>query len=533
MINSIIYPDNFLPIYNNYIYSTDSTFAPNLPNNYRAIVDVYINDSKVGTLKSYPNQYGWCVFRLDRICQDYFSFDIHDNPELGELFYQNDNSVKNIFGVFYEEYGDLSTGTTIYTGDSVTGNTIIAYNGAIPWIGDMTNNYNPQVQGVGAPVKSGLNFTNYWPTSYIAEEGLNKLFMTYAPRTLKMDYTDTYYLNIMTNTDDVAGQIEIKTYDSSGTLINTLLEENLTPIPNLSGATSENVLLSIGIGPLDINTISYSLLAEPFITPNVAYYTVQLKNLLDTDISSEIFKVVMNTKKYYQRFRFRWLNSLGAFDSYTFEGRNSATKNVRNSTEYSKLFGYELPIGGYGYTNGDRGRKTIYQSVETQYTVFSQFITQAESYWLNELFTSPEVYLEVVDEPKPFQTTYDVGGLLAISYSSPHYYKNDTLLNGNYCFSDCKKPKKWSQDIVHVGYTYFENNFSQGAMMNGLKDGPWQTLEIEEDPKKTPLSFKNYFYKHPKNVIMKEYTKMVYLMGIVFTTKNMIQKKMTEIVINQ
>jgi antitoxin component YwqK of YwqJK toxin-antitoxin module len=92
------------------------------------------------------------------------------------------------------------------------------------------------------------------------------------------------------------------------------------------------------------------------------------------------------------------------------------------------------------------------------------------------------------------------------------YYKNDTLLNGNYCFSDCKKPKKWLQHIVHVGYTYFESNFSQGAMMNGLKDGPWQTLDIEEDPKKTPLSFKNYFYKHPKNV--KHYYERVYKNGL-------------------
>ena len=434
MINSIIYPENYLPIYNDYIYSTDSTFSPNLPNNYRAICDVYINDSKVGTLKSYPNKNGWCYFRLDRICQDYFSFDI-SVEELSSLWSPNDNSVKNIYGVFYEEYGDLSTGTTIYTGDSVTGQTLIAYNGAIPWIGDMSNNYNPQVQGTGSVVKSGLNFTNYWNTSYNAESGLNKLFMTYAPRTLKMDYTDTYFLNILSVVDDEAGILEIKTYASDGTLLNTFQDYNTAPLPILTGSSSQTALMSVGIGPLNINTRVSSILGTPLIMPQVAYYTAQLKNTADTDISSEIFKVVMDTKKYYQRFRFRWLNSLGAFDSYTFEGRNSATKNVRNSTEYSKLFGYENSLGGYAYENGGRGRKTIYQSVETQYTVFSQFITEAESYWLNELFTSPEVYLEVVDEPKQFQTTYDYNGsgLLGISYSSPHYYRNDNLL----CVIDC------------------------------------------------------------------------------------------------
>ena len=49
MINIISYPQDFLPIYNNYIYSTQSSFYPNLPANYRAICDVYINDNKVGT----------------------------------------------------------------------------------------------------------------------------------------------------------------------------------------------------------------------------------------------------------------------------------------------------------------------------------------------------------------------------------------------------------------------------------------------------------------------------------------------------
>lgn len=498
MINSIIYPENFLPIYNNYIYSTDSTFLPNLPPNYRAIVDVYINDNKVGTVKSYPSPNGWCYFRLDRICQDYFSFDIHDKPSLGSLWYVNDNSVKNIFGVFYEEYGSLSTGTTIYTGNSVTGQTIIAYNGAIPWIGDMSNNYNPQVQGTGSAVKSGLNFTTYWPTSYIAEEGINKLFMTYAPRTLKMDYTDTYYLNIMTNTDDVAGQLEIKTYDSSGTLIDTLLEQNPDLSPSLTGSTSEDVLLSVGIGPLDINTRAQAISGIPFINPEVTYYTAQIKNSGNTDFSSEIFKVVMNTKKYYQRFRFRWLNSLGAFDSYTFEGRNSATKNVRNSTEYSKLLGYEQSVGGYGYINGDRGRKTIYQSVETQYTVFSQFITEAESYWLNELFTSPEVYLEVVDEPKPFQTTYDynASGLLGISYSSPHYYTNDTFL----CVIDCDDDTNNTYATVNVidDYNIYLAT-SYDAIPNGF------SFKIDEDIKLLPIMINSKTYNikqglNPRNI---------------------------------
>jgi hypothetical protein len=250
-----------------------------------------------------------------------------------------------------------------------------------------------------------------------------------------MDYTDTYYLNIMSVFDGVIGNIIIKTYDINGNQLYSLSDTNPYLYPDLTGPTSANVVLSVGIGPLDINTRTQALISTPIIVPEVAYYTIQLKDVTNTDTTSEIFTVVMNSKKYYQRFRFRWLNSTGAFDSYTFEGRNSETKNVRNSTEYSKLLGKENPIGGYAYENGGRGRKTIYQSVETQYTVFSQFITEAESYWLNELFTSPEVYLEVVDTPKQFQTTYDYNGsgLLGISYSSPHYYKNDDLG----CFIDC------------------------------------------------------------------------------------------------
>jgi len=482
MINITSYPQDFLPIYNNYIYSTQSSFYPNLPANYRAICDVYINDNKVGTLKSYPNKDGYNFFRLDRICQDYFSFDIHDEPNFFDPFYINPNSVKNIKGLFYEEYGDLSTGTTIYTANTVTGDTLIAFNGAIPWIGDMSNNYNPQVKGTGFPVVTGLNFTNYWPQSYIAQDGIpgvESLFMTYAPRTLKMNYTDTYYLNILTQLTDVLYKLDVRTYDSDGNLITSETWNNSYNVVTLTGATSETVLQSIGIGPLDINTLSLNSTGAPLINADVSYYTIQGLDFYDY-YCTEKFKVVMNTKKYYQKFRFRWLNSLGGFDSYTFEGRNSPTKNVRNSTEFTKLFGYENIFGEYQYPNGDRGRKNIYQSVETQYTVFSQFITEAESYWLNELFTSPEVYLEVIEDPKEIASTFDWlgSGLLGISYNTPHLYTTNALL----CIIDCND----SDNNQYAGVNIIDDfNIGLAALYapitNGLTftiDGPIKLLPI-------------------------------------------------------
>ena len=95
----------------------------------------------------------------------------------------------------------------------------------------------------------------------------------------------------------------------------------------------------------------------------------------------------------YTPFRFAWLNRLGGFDEYTFRLKSTKTITAERQ-EYKKyLSHYNSTSDDFGYTKGDRGRGVYDMSIITAHTVISTWQTPSEHQWLEELFTSPAVYL--------------------------------------------------------------------------------------------------------------------------------------------
>jgi hypothetical protein len=95
----------------------------------------------------------------------------------------------------------------------------------------------------------------------------------------------------------------------------------------------------------------------------------------------------------FKPYRFIWLNRLGGMDTYTFRLADTKTVSIERKEFSRYLSAYSTAMQKWGYEIGDRGR-TVYdvRSLDT-YTVVSTWQTEAEHKWLEELFTSPEVYL--------------------------------------------------------------------------------------------------------------------------------------------
>ena len=502
---TITQPESYSPIYNDYIYSLQSNFNPPttpFPPNYRYVADVYINDSFITRTKVFPNVTNYGIFRLDRICQDYISYDYQNIPTISENFNQNCSSIANIKLVFFEEYGSLTTGTTIFTATSITADTLAFYNGAISYLGDLNNNYDPTVFEGSTRVRGPKTFVNYAHRRYLADPISNSLyggeFMTYAPRTLKMDYTDTYWLNIINPVEYNIYQMVVETYDKNNTLISAYTFDNGYFTPSLTGVSMCNDLISVGVGPLNLNSVAYSFYSAPIIDQDVSYYkvwTLWNDQISSPERSSEIFTINMSNKKFYQKFRFTWLNSLGGFDRFSFEGRNSQNKNVVNSTEYKKLYGDTS--GSYiSYGSENRSREVIYQNVENTYTVNSQFITESEAYWLNELYTSPVVFLEVSEKLDTWVTTENVGGLLKLIFTEPHNLDDSDLV----CIIDCNDSSNNQYSSVTV-----EDPFSCLVATNYFNSTFGYIFPVGKTPKTLPIIIndKNYTIKQaisPRNI---------------------------------
>lgn len=441
-LNAITTPTPYLPIYNDYILAVGTTFTSPLPPNYRFVCDTYINNNYITRTKVFPNPSNTGIFRLDRILQDYISYDYNARPKIDENFAGNCNSIANVRFELFEEYGSLSTGTTIFSATSATTAYLQYYNGALSYRGDYQQNIDPTTfnnnANRGPKTFIGYQYRNYQaiPQSIL---GFGGQFMTNGPRTLKMAYNDTYFVNIINPVEFYVAEMVVETYDETNAQIGSYVFPNNGFItPSLTGSTMCSDIVSIGIGPLNINSVQYSYGSAPIIDESVVYYKVYTRyndGVSPVEISSEEYTIIMNHKKYYQKFRFAWLNTLGGFDRFSFEGRNSQTKEVINTTEFKTLYG-DGSSTNYSYVRDEFSREIIYQNSQNNYVVNSQFITEQEAYWLNELYTSPVVYLEIPENLAEYYAVEDVSGLAKLKFREPHLIEDGDLL----CIIDCDDP---------------------------------------------------------------------------------------------
>jgi hypothetical protein len=86
----------------------------------------------------------------------------------------------------------------------------------------------------------------------------------------------------------------------------------------------------------------------------------------------------------YETVRMMWLNRAGGWDYFSFTKDNKKTVNIERS-EFTKIL-------DYNYSVGDRGDTIYAQKGKENFLVNSDWITEDQAKWLEELFTSPEVY---------------------------------------------------------------------------------------------------------------------------------------------
>lgn len=182
--------------------------------------------------------------------------------------------------------------------------------------------------------------------------------------------------------DVVPYSLEVKTYTSSNTLIGTKIVAN-----DKIGSLDKYRFLRIPSGAYNLNQISGSLIttgAQPLIEDNTDHYTLRIKGSDGTYHSTTTYTVVDNCSKY-DSYRIHWLNRNGGYDSFTF---NLVSKRNQDIT---RKF-YKKQLGAVSYNSYDRQDTQYATKYKDRYLVTSNWISETESSWLSELFTSPDVY---------------------------------------------------------------------------------------------------------------------------------------------
>tara|TARA_R110002126_G_scaffold137135_1_gene281642 strand:- start:39 stop:1625 length:1587 start_codon:yes stop_codon:yes gene_type:complete len=271
-------------------------------------------------------------------------------------------------------------------------------------------------QEIGSTIGTGITITSDiyrrlspmstymmdYPT--LPEQSETSRFLTDAPRIQYIQSDENYvlwYLNGQSGDRQVieADFLRIDLYNSSNTKITGYTQQL-----NLSGTTYESPtgytdtlkIFSLPCGPVDITNI----LNTGQTWDSVSYYTVQLFYSYPTNSVSrnsvgpvgplsEIFYFYLYTNCQPENTRLCFLNQRGGYDYYTFKSYRQDTNKITTQSYNSRYFSTDLntPDRDFGRTV-----KTFATDVNQELVLETEYLSVPIAQWLEQLFTSPQVY---------------------------------------------------------------------------------------------------------------------------------------------
>lgn len=412
---------------------TSTTFPKIIANVLVANDKVFTDLVLTAQFKAAPNGAGVCMFDFGQIVEnvltpDYNGF-ISDQPAafstLQGLPYTENryyHTIHNIDKYAYSQnsakYFQVSFTLEFLGGDGVNNN-VVAPNGmyaaAQPLYLFNGVLYDTDVQKYPStlqPNNYGYDLSNYFLQTNSAPKGIGG-FLTNSPKiqyaTLE-DYGTFAFFNNMNEEyysfDVGAGNlntiknITIKLYDSSDSQIGTTITldneqvnggfgGHVSTADDTSSPWAKTQLLYAGVFPANLRGWS-TVFQTQAATGNLAYYTVQAINQQGDDAGLE-YRINIVEECLYPPIRLTWLNKFGTWDYYTF--MKKSTRSLKTTRkEYTKLRG-TWNSSSYNPNQQSGGKKNYLIETNETIKVNTDYITEEEGVWLEELFNSQEMYI--------------------------------------------------------------------------------------------------------------------------------------------
>jgi hypothetical protein len=245
-----------------------------------------------------------------------------------------------------------------------------------------------------------------YPT--VPEQSETARFLTSSPRIQYIQSSENYvlwYLNGQTGDRMVieADWALIEFYSGSNTLLSRYTQElnqSGTAYESPTGYTDTLKRFSLPCGPVDIDNLFTGVTWD-----NIAYYRVQLFYGLPTwnvdrlaigpiGPVSEAFYFYLYDNCLPESTRLCWLNEQGGYDYYTFQSYRQDSKKIERQTYDNRYYATNIASPD---RNVGRSVKTFDTNIEYQIVLESDYISIPQAQWLEQLFSSPQVYIMNAD----------------------------------------------------------------------------------------------------------------------------------------
>ena len=351
-------PKDFAPVYNKMEYLIESTNVAEP--NFAYLVDIYINGSGTKTVRlripARPSDNKGKV-DIHRVLESALTSDV-GNPTGDAGTYNASNSSLSYIVEFGEEYGT----TVVQYPNEETDISRKAFNASL----------------------EKRPFINWDVTEYELD-GITKKFLTNMPDNHKVSINShgwLYYLD-----DPAITFINVNVFDLNG-----------SPLAGakIDVTASSSDIQFVPSSPASLNNIDVANLligAQPIIDSTVGSYEIQARGV---GSYSETRTFIIEESCKYNANTLIFQNNLGAFDSFTFYlGDMSMTEIERKDMKVN----LDTVVGNdIVYSMNEREKVTYYTKKSETIKLMSDWISEAESNWLLELMSSPEIYLQEGNE---------------------------------------------------------------------------------------------------------------------------------------
>ena len=383
----------------------------------------------IGTFKTTPNNAGVGIFDLRPILENYVkadnlaalgskykgtltAADVQHPLHLVDKFSGNNNAMKYLAIKFKVEHYDTATEQLI-TVQAVNSITYKIFNGYLKYTDKLSISNN--------------NFG--FDTSKFNLSSNSDSFLTNAPTTQYANIED-YGTMAFIDTNGFVKDVLFTYYDSSASPLGTDVVDRTTPngaYTTYNGYIKRDLLY---FGCFPANLTGANLTTWIANSSDVSYYTVVARNWGGyIQVNEVTINVNCPDGRGYESIRLAWLNQWGAWDYYTFNKKSVKSLSTKGST-YTQQSG-TWNEGTYKLNGYKGGQKSFRVNAIEKIKMNTNFVTEAEGEWFEELINSPEVYIlegYQTDVTDPLLNNYVTPVRLTTSSYTRKTIANDRLM---------------------------------------------------------------------------------------------------------
>tara|TARA_R110002012_G_scaffold36943_1_gene103965 strand:- start:65 stop:1510 length:1446 start_codon:yes stop_codon:yes gene_type:complete len=412
-----------LPVEQDIIFTISNNAIVATELKVKFIAEVYISSElptnitpttvSVGTFKTTPNNAGVGMFDFRSIVESYVRA---DNMAANDSAYKETTTTDNTTHPLHliDKYSSNTNSfrylniefSVEYLGADATEPNLVSVAAGSEKLSTTYQLFNGYLKHSNILDLQGVNF-GYNLRDFTLNSS-TRSFLTNAPATQYANIEDygtvgILMLNSVTNIEvvplapnDGFMMIRFDYYEEDGSLIDyeTIRLDTSTTggFPYANRDFAKNKLNFAGVYPANLRGWSTKFNSN---IADIAYYTFVAQTgtiSTATDISQN-YRININcpTLKGFEPIRLTWLNQWGAWDYYTFNMKSIRKISTRGST-YNQLGG-TWNESAYRINSFKGGKKSFRVNATENITVNTDFVSESEGEWFEELINSPEVYI--------------------------------------------------------------------------------------------------------------------------------------------